>query len=112
MDATLETTDTIPLKMHENGVIRVGNSRVTLDTLASAFEEGATPEEICQQYPTLQLGEVYAVIGHLLRHPKMIAAYLQKSKKMREQVKRENKARFPSRDLRARLLARRQASGK
>jgi len=45
-----------PLFTDADGVIRVGNTRVTLDTVVSAFEEGATAEEIVYQYPTLNLG--------------------------------------------------------
>jgi uncharacterized protein (DUF433 family) len=32
---------------------------VALDTVAVAFDRGATPQEIVQQYPTLGLAEVY-----------------------------------------------------
>ncbi len=32
----------IPLKTDVDGVVRVGNSRVTLDTVIAAFTEGAT----------------------------------------------------------------------
>ena len=42
-------------------VCRVGNSRVTLLTLIDAFQEGASPEEIYQEYPSLHLADVYAV---------------------------------------------------
>lgn len=31
-----------------DGVVRVGGTRVTLDTIVFAFEEGATAEEITQ----------------------------------------------------------------
>lgn len=36
-----------------DGVVRVAGTRVTLDTVVAAFEEGATAEEIAQQYPSL-----------------------------------------------------------
>jgi len=49
----------VPLAADAQGVIRVGGTRVTLDTVVSAFYEGATPEEITQQYPSLELGDVY-----------------------------------------------------
>ena len=36
----------IPLKTDSEGVVRVGNTRITLDTVIAAFKEGATAEEI------------------------------------------------------------------
>lgn len=56
--------ETLPLEMDAHGVIRVGKTRVTLDTVVAAFDEGATAEEIVQQYPTLLLADVYSVIGY------------------------------------------------
>lgn len=39
-------TETIPLALNEDGVLRVSGRRVTLDTVVGAFREGATPEEM------------------------------------------------------------------
>jgi hypothetical protein len=35
-----------------------------LDTVIGAFQDGATAEEIAQQYPSATLGVVYQVIGY------------------------------------------------
>ena len=43
----------VPLQSSEDGVVRVAGTRVTLDTVVSAFDEGATAEEIVEQYPAL-----------------------------------------------------------
>jgi len=48
-----------PLQATEDGVVRVGGTRVTLDTVVTAFEEGATAEEIVQHYPALRLAATY-----------------------------------------------------
>lgn len=56
MTMTMTITDIpAPLHAHPDGVIRVVGTRVALDTIVHAFPEGATPEEIQQQYPSLQL---------------------------------------------------------
>jgi uncharacterized protein (DUF433 family) len=60
-------SEPVPLAVDVEGVARVGGTRVTLDTLVAAFEQGATAEEIAQQYPSLGLADVYAVIGYYLR---------------------------------------------
>ena len=57
------STEVIPLAIDADGVVRVGATRVMLDTLVGAFSEGATAEEIVQQYPVLDLADVYAVLG-------------------------------------------------
>jgi hypothetical protein len=49
-----------PLAADAAGVFHVGNSRVTLDTVIGAFCDGATAEEIADQYPAISLGQVYA----------------------------------------------------
>ena len=41
-----------------------------LETVIASFEEGATPEEITQQYPTMSLGVAYQIVGYYLRHPR------------------------------------------
>ena len=51
-----------------NGVYRVAGTRVTLDLLVRAFNRGATAEEIAQDFPSLQLPDVYQVIGYYLKH--------------------------------------------
>ena len=57
----------ISLSVDTDGVIRIANTRVTLDTIVAAFLEGATAEEIAQQYPTVELADIYAIIGYYLR---------------------------------------------
>jgi uncharacterized protein (DUF433 family) len=99
----------VPLTTDAHGLIRVAGTRVTLDTIVAAFEEGATAEEIAQQYPTLALADVYAVLGFCLRESETVAAYLHKREGARAAVRAENEKRYPPGDIRNRLLARRKA---
>lgn len=96
----------IPLATDEHGVVRVGGTRVTLDTVAAAFDGGATAEEIAQDYPVLSLADVYATIGYLLRHDSDVRVYLARRAVEREAVRREIEERFDYRDFRRRLMAR------
>ena len=102
-------TENIPLRTDAGGVVRVGNTRVTLDTVVSAFRDGATAEEIVQQYPSLNLADVYHVIGYYLRRTSEVDAYLQKRKNDAKVSRHQNEARFDPSGVRARLLARRSA---
>jgi uncharacterized protein (DUF433 family) len=69
-------TQAVPMKVDRHGVIRVGGTRVRLDTVIFAFNEGCTAEEIVSQYPTLKLADVYAVIAYYLNNRVEIDAYL------------------------------------
>jgi uncharacterized protein (DUF433 family) len=111
MDVTIEAAP-LPLSVDADGVIRVAGTRVTLDTIVAAFLEGATAEEIVQRYPTLDLGDVYAVLGHYLRKRDEVDRYLLGRRHIAEDVRRENESRFEPRGVRDRLLARRAGSGR
>jgi uncharacterized protein (DUF433 family) len=101
-----DTTQTIPLVLDDDGVIRVGNTRVTLDTIIAAFKEGATAEEIAQQYPSVSLADVYNVIGYYLRRQSEVEDYLKRRHRQAEQARQQNEARFDPTGIRERLLAR------
>jgi uncharacterized protein (DUF433 family) len=100
-------TKPVPLCADAAGVLRVGNTRVSLDSVLAAFNEGATPEEIVQQYDVLSLADVYAVIGYYLEHQREIDAYLSERRLQREQLRQEIEAQYSPHGIRARLLARR-----
>lgn len=108
--ATLAPTETIPLETDADGVMRVGQTRVTLDTVVTAFKDGATAEEIVQQYPTVALADVYYVIGYYLRRRDEVDAYLGKRRKEADVLQGQMEARFNPVGIRERLMAR-QKSG-
>jgi uncharacterized protein (DUF433 family) len=101
------TTRPIPLETDADGVVRVGGTRVTLDTIVAAFEDGATAEEIVYQYPSLNLADVYAVIGYYLQRRSDVEEYLHRRQRQADEVRQQNEARSDPRGIRERLLARR-----
>jgi uncharacterized protein (DUF433 family) len=58
------------------GVIRLAGTRVSLDSVVQAFQDGSTPEEICLDYPSLDLARVYTVLACYLTRRDTIDAYL------------------------------------
>ncbi len=96
----------LPLKTDRDGVVRVGRTRVPLDTVVYAFQEGASAEEIALRYPTLELADVYAAITYYLNHRPAVEGYLREREGHARAVRRENEARFDPRGIRERLLAR------
>jgi uncharacterized protein (DUF433 family) len=99
-------TNTVPLSTDHAGVLRVAGTRVSLDSVVYAFDEGATPEEIAQAYPTLDLAAIYSVIGYYLQNRAEVEQYLGQRKVQRAQLKNAVEARFDPHGLRERLLAR------
>lgn len=100
----------VPLREDEHGAIRVGNTRVTLETLVHQFRQGATPESVAQDFDSLNLRDVYAVFAYYLQHQDEIDEYLRdcdhKAQAVRQQIQT-----VISQDpnLRAKLLARAKA---
>jgi len=99
--------ESAPLKANENGVILVGKTRVTLDTVVDVFNQGATAEEVVYRYPSLNLADVYATIAFYLNHQLEVEAYLQQRRRRSQEIRETNQARFDPQGLRDRLLARR-----
>lgn len=97
------TAAELPLITDQDGVVRVGSTRVTLDTIIMAFRDGMTPEGIVEQYPTVQLADIYSVIGYALAHPEEVTAYLSQREVQAAKVRRENEARFDPLGVRDRL---------
>ena len=99
--------DPIPLTTDAHGVLRVAGTRVTLDTILSLYKTGATPEEIAEDFPSLELADIFAVITYYLRHRSEVEAYLERGRLEAETLHLEDEARFGSgRELKERLLAR------
>jgi uncharacterized protein (DUF433 family) len=96
----------VPLRLDADGVVRVGGTRVPLDTVVGAFLDGDSAEEIVEQYSSLDLGDVYAALAYYLRHRLEVDAYLEEGRRRGAAVRAEHEARFDPRGLRARLLAR------
>ncbi len=91
------------------GTWRIIGTRVSLDSVIRSFWEGATPEEICQDFPSLSLADIYAVIAYYLSHRNEVDAYLQEQQQEADKLRDDLKSRHGDfiADLRRRLLAHR-----
>ncbi len=93
----------------ETGAIRVGGTRVLLELIIHAFQDGATPEAIAQRYSSLSLSDVYMTIGYYLQHKEDVSAYLKQREQLAESVHQRLLTAQPDLDLiRSRLLAQQQ----
>jgi uncharacterized protein (DUF433 family) len=99
--------DPVPLVFPDDGsAIRVAGTRLTLDTIVGAFKQGATAEEIAQDFPPVSLPDVYAVIAYYLRHRDDVEGYLETRAREHAELRREIEDRPEYQELRKRLLAR------
>jgi uncharacterized protein (DUF433 family) len=87
------------VNIDEHGVLRVGATRVMLDSVVAGFHQGLSPESIQQQYPALTLQEVYGAITYYLGHREEVADYLTRQSKVWQQAK-DNFASRESSDIR------------
>jgi uncharacterized protein (DUF433 family) len=97
-----------PLRIDASGALRVGDTRVLLELVIRAFQDGATPEAIVQRYSSLSLGDVYSVVGYYLHHREEVGAYLtQRERKAEEVRQRIESQQGDLSEIRARLIAHR-----
>jgi uncharacterized protein (DUF433 family) len=100
-----------PLHMDTNGVLRVGGTRIPLETVIEEYRNGADADEIAHNYDSLQLADVHAVIAYYLKHSSDVTAYLAEREEHAERTRAENELRAPSGGWRERLMARRLKAG-
>lgn len=92
--AILPVMSQLPLRFVEGGVVRAGQTRVTLDAVVEEYDRGATPEDIVRAYDTLSLADVHAVIAYYLQYRDEVRAYLQwrqqVTSELREEIERQS----------------------
>ena len=101
----------VPLWEDPPGVFRVGKSRVLLELVLCAFQRGESPEGIVRSYRTLQLADVYVVIGRYLANPAFFDDYLRRSGEQAESVRGKIESSQPPGVSNEELMARARAKG-
>jgi len=102
---TLHTSDPPPLSADDDGTVRVGGTRVTLDTVVGTFHQGPSVEAICSKFPGLSAADVYAVISYYLRHTDEVDTYLARRENEAAEIRREVEKLCPPADFRAKVRA-------
>jgi uncharacterized protein (DUF433 family) len=104
-------SQSLPLHVDADGVIRVAHTRVTLETVIAAFAKGATAEQIAQDYPAVSLADIYAVITFYLRQSEAVDAYIAEQRRTGQHLRQQMETRFDPHGIRDRLLAQRTSKG-
>ena len=105
MTTTL-AADPNPMHLDEHGVLRIGGTRITLETVMQAYFDGASPEEIALRYDSLQLADIHATIAHYLRHKNELDQYLAGRQQLSQETRQHVEKRQGLQQLRERLSLR------
>ncbi len=87
------------------GVYRVGDTRVSLDSLVYLFREGMSVESMVESYPALTLEQVHGALAFYLANQEEIDAYLadgQLAAELQHQESRQTNAQLITKLQRAR----------
>ena len=79
----------VPLRTDDQGVVRVGNTRVLFELVVRSYLQGHTPEEIVRQYSTLELADVYGALAYFLQHRDQVEEYLEQREEQAAEVRRK-----------------------
>jgi uncharacterized protein (DUF433 family) len=78
-----------------DGAWKIGETRVSLDSVVYAFLEGLSPESIADKFPALSLEQVYGAIAFYLSRRDEVDEYLREGEALFEERRREARAERP-----------------
>jgi uncharacterized protein (DUF433 family) len=105
------TFGTLPkiVRRVEGGALRIGRTRVSLDSVVYAFNRGESAEEIQRDFDTLRLADIHAAIAYYLHNKEQVDKYLAEREAEYEKHRERDRAR-PDHLSREVLLARKNRS--
>jgi uncharacterized protein (DUF433 family) len=78
----------VPLQDDGQGGLRVGQTRVSLESVWHLHQQGASPAEIVRAFDSLQPADVHAVLAWALRHREELDRYLKRRNEEAAQIRR------------------------
>ena len=79
----------------QEGVYRVGGTRVSLESVVYGFQSGESPECIRQSFPALMLEQVYGAIAYYLANQQSIDQYLIEGEKEFDKFRQSSREKYP-----------------
>ena len=100
--------DPVPLRVDNHGVIRIADSRLSLDVLLDYYSQGISAEDLADGYQdVVSLADIFAVLAYYHRHRDEVEEYLTQSAEKADALRRQVEAMQPPRPgFREVLLAR------
>lgn len=74
------------VRTDDHGAMRVGETRISLDSVVIAFQQGEAPESIQRNFPSLTLEEVYGAIAYYLANKDEVHGYLERQQQLWERL--------------------------
>ena len=87
--------ETAPIAIDVDGAASIGGTRVLLEVVIGAFQDGDSPEQIADSYDALKLADVYAVISYYLHHQEEVDAYIRQQEEAGRKLRQEIEAEQP-----------------
>jgi uncharacterized protein (DUF433 family) len=79
----------VPLRDDGHGGLRVGQTRVTFESVWHLYQQGASTAQIVQAFDTLDTADVHAVLVWALRHPDDVDSYLKRRDEEATEIRRQ-----------------------
>ena len=71
-----EIRQNTPLILGDYGTIRIKGSRVSLEVIIRQFKQGATAEQLLEDFPSLTLRDIYGAIYYYLDNTEAVEDYM------------------------------------
>lgn len=85
----------LPLRLDESGTWRIGQTRVSLETVVINYKQGSSPEKIVEDFDVLDLTQVYHIIGYYLANRELVDAYIAQQEADAEVIRQELEKLYP-----------------
>jgi len=96
-----------PLQQGEDGTIRIIGSRIPLDTIVHQFKAGSSAEQIQEDFPSLNLRQIYGAISYYLDHSADVEEYLKEREAEAEEIRKQIDEVCDTSEIRRRIRERR-----
>jgi uncharacterized protein (DUF433 family) len=87
--------ESAPILINAEGTAYIAKTRVTLETIVYAFQNGDSAEQIADSYDVLSLADIYAVIAYYLHHRDEVDAYIRERQKQAQTLFEELNRQHP-----------------
>ena len=84
------------ISIMEDGRAMISGTRIKVQAIAIDAEYGYTPEQICQSYPPLTLGQVHSALAYYYDHKDVVKAQIAEEDESVEKVRSLSEFLYPN----------------
>jgi uncharacterized protein (DUF433 family) len=88
-EKTVSKEYVVKVKVNQMEAYRIGDTRVSLDSVVYSWLQGDSPETIADNFPVLTLEEVYGAVAFYLANQQMVDEYLRQAEVQAEKLKQQ-----------------------